>query len=50
LASRDDFEASGIGLAIVKRHVQDHSGRVWIESAPPKRGTTFVFTWQDRLQ
>jgi PAS domain S-box-containing protein len=45
LASRDDVEAGGIGLAIVKRRVQGHGGRVWIESAPPQRGSTFVFTW-----
>jgi PAS domain S-box-containing protein len=49
LASRDDVEGSGIGLAIVKRRVQDHGGRIWIESAPPKRGSTFIFTWQESV-
>jgi hypothetical protein len=50
LASRDKVEASGIGLAIVKRFVQRHGGSVWIESDPRKRGTTFVFTWQEAAQ
>jgi len=47
LASRDQTESSGIGLAIVKRKVQGHGGRIWIESAPPARGTSFVFTWKE---
>jgi PAS domain S-box-containing protein len=47
LLSRDDVESSGIGLAIVKKKVQSHGGQVWVESAPPARGTTFVFTWKE---
>jgi signal transduction histidine kinase len=45
LASRDDVEASGIGLAIVKKKVQGHGGRIRVESVPPARGASFVFTW-----
>jgi light-regulated signal transduction histidine kinase (bacteriophytochrome) len=46
LASRDDVESSGIGLTIVKKKVQTHGGQIWVESAPPARGATFVFTWK----
>jgi signal transduction histidine kinase len=46
LHSRDDSESGGIGLAMVKKQVTEHGGRVWVESDPPARGTTFAFTWQ----
>jgi PAS domain S-box-containing protein len=47
LTSRDEVEASGAGLAIVKKIVQNHGGRIRVESDPPTRGSSFVFTWQE---
>ena len=45
LEARDTFESTGIGLAIVKKAVENQGGKIEVESQVGE-GTTFRFTWQ----
>ncbi|MCP4645880.1 MAG: transporter substrate-binding domain-containing protein [bacterium] len=48
LRPRDEREASGMGLALVRKLVEHYGGMVYIESSG-ERGTGVVFTWPKRI-
>jgi PAS domain S-box-containing protein len=44
LQARDKIESTGVGLAIVKKIIEEKGGRIWVESEKGF-GSKFIFTW-----
>lgn len=43
LQSRERFKGTGMGLALCRRIVEHHAGRIWVESEGEGKGSTFIF-------
>jgi signal transduction histidine kinase len=49
LNRRDAVESTGVGLAIVKKIIEEQGGKIWIESEVGK-GASFIFSWPKSVE